>query len=608
MKSLLIFVIVAVSLSAMASLPPLKVKGMRLVDPSGKVVTLKGVNVGNWLMIEFWMLGLSDIPGMPSDQFELEKLLEERFGEAEKDRLLDLYRSNWITGADFKNMRGFGFNVVRLPMNYRLMEDDREPFKLKKNAWKWIDAAVGLAEMNGLYTILDMHGAQGGQSPYDHTGHSEQNHLKDDPVAQKRLAWLWGEIAKRYRNRSAVMAYDVFNEPYGTPKDIQVKVFKLALAEIRKNDPEKLVFAMGNYDDFIHYGDPKANGWHNVGFQMHFYPGLFGGGAPTIKTHIAHLNSLKGWAEKVKKYNVPFLIGEMNVVFQSAGGARMMQRYFETHAKYGWMTTMWSWKVLTREGGLSGGSWGCVTNKNPARVIDFHKASMAEIESYLKSFSHDPVAIYTDLRDALSGKAGPAPALPKTPPARTKAPQEELAGWQQADIGSSLKGGLQKLGNGRFALFGGGEDIWAGKDQNRFLYKETQGDFELSVDIHSMEDLMVYSKSGLMVRSSLEPDAPSVILTAFASGEVQLAFRPSKGADMQGVPMAKGRYPNLKLKLVRAGGKWVGYLGSGTEWTKVGEIEDPLPQKVFAGVLALSHDNSQLIQIIYRNLLLGLPK
>lgn len=602
MKLWILIAMAALSASSMASLAPLKPKGMQMVDPNGKPVSLKGVNLGNWLMIEMWMLGLSGRPGEPEDQFELEAMLTKRFGEKEKDRLMDVYRSHWITGADFKQMRTFGFNVVRLPMNYRLMEDDRQPFQLKSNAWRWIDAAVDMAEANGLYVILDMHGAQGGQSPYDHTGHSGQNRLKDDETAQKRLAWLWGELAKRYRKRGAVIAYDVFNEPYGMPKPIQVKVFKMALTEIRKNDPDKLVIASGNYDDFDHYGDPKENGWKNVGFQMHYYPGLFGGGPPSIPTHVRHLEYLKTLSERTKKLNVPFLIGEMNVVFDSAGGASMMKRYYDTHAKYGWMTTMWSWKVVSDEGGIGAAFWGCMANKNPKRTVSFAKATAKQIEAYFKKFGSEPWVANVKLRNALTSTK-PLPALPKPPPKRTTAPRGELPGWQLSEIGGAMPGGLKDFGSGRFEMYGGGEDVWGAKDQATFLSRRAEGPFELEVQIDAVEYVDTYTKAGLMLRASEEPDAAAVLLTTFPNGEIQLAHREAKGAEMQGSETRRITLAGLRLKLVRKDGSieaW--YAEKGKGWRSFGKVADKLPSSIRAGVVALSHEPTQLARFLYRGL------
>lgn len=603
MTSVSLGIAAAVAMLAPKSLPPLHVQGHRLLDPTGKEVILRGANLGNWHVVEFWMLALKN---PPKDQFDLESILTQRFGEGEKDRLMDVYRSSWITDRDFKILPTFGFNAVRLPTNYRLMEDDCAPFKLKKDAWRWIDRAVNLAEKNGLYTIIDMHGAQGGQSSYDHTGHSDQNHLKDSPEDQKRLAWLWGEIAKRYRNRSAVVAYDVWNEPYGVPKAQQKPIFEQSLREIRKVDPEKLVYAMGNYDGFDQYGDPKANGWHNVGFQMHYYPGLFGGGSPTVATQRKHLESLADVAAQGRKLDVPFLVGEMNVVFDAAGGADMMRRTYDQHAAYGWSTTMWSYKVEHEEGGRGDATWGAVVNAKPAPQIDFRKDSEAAIESYFRGFATQELEINKPLQRALGDPDyHPAP-LPPSPPKRTAAPQESLPGWTQTDIGGPLKGGLENTANDAFALYGSGRDIWGSRDEFRFLNRQIEGDFTLTVTLSHVEDLDSYTKAGLMVRASDAPDAPFALLSSFPSGEVQLAHRDATGGETTAPPTVNGSLPNLRLRLTRTGGTITGSLWKNGAWQTVASIPDRLPQTVLIGPVACSHDPSQLVKVEYVGLSVSL--
>lgn len=566
-------------------------------------MTLRGANLGNWHVIEFWMLSLAGEPGAPKDQFDLEKILTERFGEKEKDRLMDVYRSSWITERDFQNLPKFGFNLVRLPMNYRLMEDDRHPFRLKANAWKWIDRAIDLSEKYGQYVILDMHGAQGGQSPYDHTGHSDQNHLKDSPTDQKRLAWLWGEIAKRYRNRSAVVAYDTLNEPYGMPKETQLSVFRQTYASIRKNDPEKLIFAHGHYDGFAHYGDPKANGWHNVGFQMHYYPGLFGGGNPTVATHMKHLDSLTGVAERVKALDVPFIVGEMNVVFERAGGADMMRKTYDLHAKYGWLTTMWSYKVVSGEGGIGADSWGAATNKLPAQKINFRTASKADIEGYFRHFATEPLVLHEKLREALGNpnhKIGP---FPEGPPRRVTAPQGSRTGWEISDIGAPLAGGYAEGADGSFDLFGGGSDVWGESDQFRFLYQPVEGDFQLEVTVDSVEDIDTYTKAGLMVRADLGAQSALHMITTFPSGDVQASQREKTGGTVVGNQAVSGAVKGLRFRIVRRGGKIVSsYAFAGKEWREFATAPDTLPTRVYVGPIALSHDNTQLAKITYRDL------
>jgi len=598
-------VLLAALLLGPQRLPALHPDGIRMADPQGRHVTLKGANLGNWLTLEMWMLGIAGQPGAPGDQHELEAILTERFGESEKDRLMEVYRSSWMTDRDFKILRSFGFNVVRLPMNYRLMEDDRKPFTLKPNAWKWIDRAVNESEKHGMYTILDMHGAQGGQSGYDHTGHSGQNRLKDSPEDQRRLAWLWGEIAKRYRNRSAVVAYDVFNEPYGMPKETQVSVFKKAYTEIRRHDPKKLVLAHGHFDNFDHYGDPKAQGWTNVGFQMHYYPGLFGNGEPTLLTQARHLASLGSVQAKVKALNVPFLVGEMNVVFDGAGGAGMMRRTFDLHAKYGWMTTMWSYKVLTLEGGIGDAHWGAATNAGPKAPTNFRKASKAEIEKYFRRFATDKLMVNERLRKALTDPHFVPDPLPELPPVRTTAPQESLPGWTQEDLGGALRGGLRSLPGGAFELYGGGWDIWGRQDQGRFAFQRIEGDFVLEAVVDAVEDIHSYTKAGLMVRASSAPDAPMVGITSFPSAGLQAIYRDKAGTDIQAVGEATASIPSLHLRIERAKGTFrTSYRQGDGPWKQVAGVADTLPKEVLAGALALSHAEDRLVRIQYRDLAL----
>ena len=91
--------------------------------------------------------------------------------------------------------------------------------------------------------------------------------------------------------------------------------------------------------------------------------------------------------------------------------------------------------------------------------------------------------------------------------------------------------------------------------------------------------------------------------TSFPSAELQFAHRDEAGKDMEGLPGANGRLPGLKLRLTRSGGKFAAAYSSGSgAWKPLGEIEDKLPSRVYAGVLALSHDNGRLTKIVYRGL------
>lgn len=594
-EEMIIPLIIATSMVQL-HLPRLTVQGPNFVDPQGKAVLLKGCNVGNWLINEFWMLGIAGTPGVPADQWSLEQLLTRRFGPAEDERLMNLFRESWMTERDWQNIRTYEFNLIRVPFNYRLLEDDSAPEHLRPNAFYWLDKAVEEADQHGLYVVLDMHGVQGGQTENDHTGRSGQNKLWSVPENQDRMVWLWRQIAMHFRGRNNVIAYDPMNEPYGGTKTQVVELFRRVYTSIRSVDPDTLIFADGATDNFDHYGDPGKNGWHNVGFEMHYYPGLFGD-APTVKSNVRHLRGLEGVELKVKALGVPFYVGEMNVVLDQAGGPSMMRRYYDLDAKYGWLTTMWSYKVITAEGGVAGGSWGMFTNAEPAKTVNFETASEEEIASYFRSFATQKLMPYEELRRDLTEEHPELQPLPPTALPRTTAPHDTIEGWQATDIGAALTGGLEVQGT-VFNLFGAGADIWGSTDQFRFLHRRVTGDFDLEVDLRRIEDTQTYTKAGLMVRSALTPDSASAYLSVFPSGGTQVGVRAQAGGNIEAKNAPDTHLP-ARLRLSRRGDMFTFYVNG----QRVGTEDVPgLSGDVFVGPYALSHEGGDLTKVEYANL------
>src|SRR5665213_1733488 len=99
------------TLSASAhALSPLHTRGGDLVDASGETVILRGVNFGNWLVLETYFYGVKF-----SDERSLWALVESRFGAAGLEQVRKAHRANWITAADFSRVRALGLNAVRVP-------------------------------------------------------------------------------------------------------------------------------------------------------------------------------------------------------------------------------------------------------------------------------------------------------------------------------------------------------------------------------------------------------------------------------------------------------------------------------------------------------------
>ena len=352
-------------------LAKLKTQGTLWTDFQGETVTLKGTNLGNWLLMEFWMMNQS-ANTQATDQCLLEAKLDDRFGFAERERLMDLFRDNWITERDWDIMASFGLNVIRLPFIWNLIEDENNPKTLRTDAWQYLDHAIDKAQEHGMYVILDLHGAVGAQGWQDHSGCAGQNQYWDNAEFQERTIWLWQQIAERYSDNGTVAAYGLLNEPWGTEADNLADVMITLYASVREKDANKIIILPGHNTGIDAYGQPSSFNGTNVAFDMHFYPGIFGWGEPNYQTHRDWLtcgeNGNSGvceWNARMQNLNAPLLIGEfqpwanLGVEF----GANNARASYDKYASFNWASTGWSYKVLTGNGGQGQGTWGMVTNE-----------------------------------------------------------------------------------------------------------------------------------------------------------------------------------------------------------------------------------------------------
>ena len=383
-------------------LSALHTDGVKWVNAADETVILKGTNLGNWLLHEFWMMNQSSNT-VATDQCTLEATLDERFGFEERERLLDMFRDNWIAERDWDIMESFGLNAIRLPFVWNVIEDENNPMTLRADAWQYIDYAIEQAQARGMYVILDLHGAVGAQGWPDHSGCAGQNLYWSTPEYQERTTWLWQQIAERYKNNGTVAAYGLLNEPWGTEPANLATVMLDLYDSVRETDAEKIIILPGHHSGIDQYGHPDAFGGTNVAFEMHFYPGIFGWGEPTYETHRDWLScgesgtdGICGWGAKMESLSSPLLVGEFQP-WQSLGyefGGENTRATYDKYAELNWAATNWSYKVLTGSGGQGAGTWGMVTNKKFGLGL-VTKASTWDCAGWDSSFS-DACAASTD--------------------------------------------------------------------------------------------------------------------------------------------------------------------------------------------------------------------
>ena len=151
----------------------LKTNGKQIKDNygTGTAVSLRGINLGGWLVQEPWMCNTGE--GVV-DEYTLRHTLAARFDQDKMWDLLNAYRDAYLQEADFRNIKDAGMNVVRIPINYMdYMDFDgtmRTSVPGQTSIWSRLDWAVEQAGKRGIYSIIDLHAAQGSQNGFDNSG------------------------------------------------------------------------------------------------------------------------------------------------------------------------------------------------------------------------------------------------------------------------------------------------------------------------------------------------------------------------------------------------------------------------------------------------------
>ena len=151
------------------------------------------------------------------------------------------------------------------------------PRVLKTEGFKHLDRVIDLCAKHGIYTILDLHTAPGGQNTDWHADagtHIANFWLHKD--FQDRAVWLWEELAKHYKDNTWIAGYNPLNEPTDSKHTRLVAFYDRLHKAIRAIDPHHAIFLDGNTfaSDFSHFGEAYKS-WENTAYSIHDYS-LFG--------------------------------------------------------------------------------------------------------------------------------------------------------------------------------------------------------------------------------------------------------------------------------------------------------------------------------------------
>ncbi|MBR6321781.1 MAG: cellulase family glycosylhydrolase, partial [Lachnospiraceae bacterium] len=192
---------------------------------------IKGVNLGNWFVLEKWMS-----PGLfegttAEDEYYLPTQLPKEIYEERIRR----HRAEYITERDFIAIRALGLNAVRIPVPYFIF-GDRAPFV---GCIDGLDRAMEWAEKHGLKVLIDLHTAPDSQNGFDNGGISGVCKFFQEPEEIEFVYTVLERLAERYGNREGLWGIEILNEPASAQMWEMIKTRYAAV------DPEKAAGSRG---------------------------------------------------------------------------------------------------------------------------------------------------------------------------------------------------------------------------------------------------------------------------------------------------------------------------------------------------------------------------
>lgn len=192
----------------------------------------------------------------------------------------------FIGEHDIGQLAGWGFDHVRLPIDYEVLETEKGV--IKPEGYGFVNQVISWCQKYDLDIVLDLHKAYG--YDFNDAGNVTKNNLFTNEELKQRFIKLWENIANVYGRYSNV-AFELLNEVVEEENtDLWNELIKKAVSAIRRIAKETPIIYGGiqwNSASTLKYLEvPQED---NIIFTFHFYE-------PLIFTH-----QKAYWVEEISK-------------------------------------------------------------------------------------------------------------------------------------------------------------------------------------------------------------------------------------------------------------------------------------------------------------------
>jgi endoglucanase len=331
-------------------------RGAHIYGHDGDPVRLRGICIGGWLNMENF------ITGYPANESMMRGAVARVLGPERYELYFERFLTTFFGDADAAFLQEVGLNSVRIPLNYRHLEDDAQPGVIKPDGFRHLDRVIDACARHGIMSIVDLHALPGSQNQHWHSDNSTHRALLwEHRDFQDRTVALWEAIADHYKDNRWVAGYNLMNEPADETRAVVGPLYKRLVGAIRAVDAHHTFFIDGNTysTEFDCFDEP----WDNTVYTCHDYVAAgLGRGGPypgmTDGVYIDRAHVERKFLERsayARRTGTPIYVGEFGPIY-TGDPAVDEQRYqiladqldlYRAHDA-GW--AIWTYKDLGMQG------------------------------------------------------------------------------------------------------------------------------------------------------------------------------------------------------------------------------------------------------------------
>ena len=186
-------------------------------------MAIRGVNLGNWLVLEKWMGDSPLSAARAADDHSLIAELDERA----RAEALEAHYASYVTPKDFDFLLRAGITLCRVPVPYHVFGTAHHPACIHH-----LDNAFSWAKSRGIGLLLDLHTVPLSQNGFDNGGYVGICAWHRSPARVDLALDVLERLARRYAGHPALWGIEPLNEPASWP------ILFASLARYGKRGPQ----------------------------------------------------------------------------------------------------------------------------------------------------------------------------------------------------------------------------------------------------------------------------------------------------------------------------------------------------------------------------------